>query len=65
MFCHDVEYVAEKEAVLAVGVLLDLVQEGKIRYFGCTGYVLENLVNIANLVRQRYGRRLDAVQAWG
>lgn len=65
VFCHDVEYVTDEDAVTAVGVLLELVAEGKIRYVGVSGYVLDKLVRIANLVQKRYGRPLDAVQNWG
>lgn len=64
VFCHDVEYVTDADAVIAVGVLFDLVDEGKVRYVGISGYSIDKLVRIATLVREQYGRPLDAVQNW-
>ena len=64
MFCHDIEYVTAAEAVTAVGVLFDFVNEGKIRYVGISGYSIDKLVDVANLVKSKYGRPLDAVQNW-
>ncbi|KFX98806.1 hypothetical protein V495_08767 [Pseudogymnoascus sp. VKM F-4514 (FW-929)] len=65
VFCHDIEYVTEEEAVGAVGFLLELVEEGKIRYVGISGYPIDKLVRVAQLVREQYMRPLDAVQGWG
>jgi aryl-alcohol dehydrogenase-like predicted oxidoreductase len=65
VFCHDIEYVTDEAAVSAVGVLLDFVKEGKIRYVGVSGYSLDKLIRVAELVRARYQRPLDAVQTWG
>lgn len=64
VFCHDIEYVTDDEAVTAVGVLFDFVDQGKIRYVGVSGYCLEKLIRVSNLVRNKYGRPLDAVQNW-
>ncbi|KAG0649258.1 NAD(+)-specific D-arabinose dehydrogenase [Hyphodiscus hymeniophilus] len=64
VFCHDIEYVTDVDAVTAVGVLFELVDQGKIRYVGVSGYSIEKLVRVANLVRLQYGRPLDAVQNW-
>jgi len=64
VFCHDVEYVTDEEAVVAVGVLYDFVRQGKINYVGVSGYCLDKLIRVSNLVRERYGRPLDAVQNW-
>ena len=64
VFCHDIEYVTDADAVIAVGVLFDLVNQGKIRYVGVSGYSIDKLVRVANLVREQYGRPLDAVQNW-
>lgn len=65
VFCHDIEYVTEEEAVGAVGFLLELVEERKIRYVGVSGYPIDKLVRVAQLVREQYMRPLDAVQGWG
>jgi D-arabinose 1-dehydrogenase len=64
VFCHDIEYVTDDEAVTAVGVLFDLAQEGKVHYVGISGYSLDKLVRVANMAREKYGRPLDAVQNW-
>jgi D-arabinose 1-dehydrogenase len=64
VFCHDIEYVTDDDAVTAVGILFDFVDQGKIRYVGVSGYTIDRLVNVANLVKEKYGRPLDAVQNW-
>jgi D-arabinose 1-dehydrogenase len=64
VFCHDIEYVTTAEAVTAVGVLFDFVNQGKVRYVGISGYSIDKLINVANLVKSKYGRPLDAVQNW-
>ncbi|KAJ5160366.1 uncharacterized protein N7482_007370 [Penicillium canariense] len=64
VFCHDVEFVPEEEVMEAIGVLLDLVCEGHIRYVGISGYSIDILTRIARRVPQRYSRPLDAVQNW-
>jgi aryl-alcohol dehydrogenase-like predicted oxidoreductase len=64
VFCHDVEYVTDEEAVVAVGVLFEFARQGKINYVGVSGYCLDKLIRVSNLVRERYGRPLDAVQNW-
>jgi D-arabinose 1-dehydrogenase len=64
VFCHDIEYVTDADAVIAVGVLFDLADQGKVRYVGVSGYSIDKLVRVANLVKEQYGRPLDAVQNW-
>ncbi|TPR04728.1 Glycosyl hydrolases 2 family protein [Aspergillus niger] len=64
VFCHDVEFVSEHEAVEAVGVLFDLRRQGYIKYVGISGYPLETLVSVAHAVRHVYGQPLDVVQTW-
>lgn len=63
-FCHDVEYVSEEEVLEAVGVLLEFVEKKFIRYVGISGYPIEKLVRLANAIRAKYNRPLDAVQCW-
>ncbi|GME44451.1 Aldo/keto reductase [Neofusicoccum parvum] len=65
VFAHDVEFVPVADAVAAVGALLELVREGKVRYVGISGYPLPRLVEVARAVRERFGRGVDAVQVWG
>lgn len=64
VFCHDVEFVSEAEAVNAVGTLLELVEQGSIRYIGISGYNLDVLSRIAALVLQTHGQSVDVVQTW-
>jgi D-arabinose 1-dehydrogenase len=64
VFCHDIEYVADGDAMVAVGVLFDMVKDGKIHNAGVSGYTLDKIIRVANLVRENYGGRLDAVQCW-
>lgn len=65
VFCHDIEAVTEDDVIDAVGVLLDFVQQGKIRYVGLSSYRIDLLVRRANLVRERFGRPIDVIQTWG
>lgn len=64
VFCHDVEFVPEDEVLKAVGVLLDMVCEGRIKYVGISGYRIDVLTHIARRVHDEYSRPLDIVQNW-
>lgn len=64
VFCHDVEFVPEEEAIQAVGVLIDMVNKGYIRYIGVSGYRIDILKHLAQRVLAQYGRPLDIVQNW-
>ncbi|KAJ6006243.1 hypothetical protein N7451_004187 [Penicillium sp. IBT 35674x] len=64
VFCHDVEFVTEEEALQAVGVLIDMVNEGHIRYIGISGYRIDLLAHLAHRVKDQYGRPLDIIQNW-
>lgn len=65
VFCHDIEYVTDEDALDAIGVLWEFVASGKVRYVGISGYPIEKLVRVARLARERFGRPLDVVQNWG
>ncbi|KAF1928098.1 Aldo/keto reductase [Didymella exigua CBS 183.55] len=64
VFCHDIEFVGEAEAVVAVGTLFELVRQGIIKYVGISGYDLDALSSVASLVLQTYGQPVDVVQTW-
>lgn len=64
VFCHDVEFVPEEEAIQAVGVLIDMVNEGHIRYIGISGYRIDILARLAQRAQDEYGRPLDIIQNW-
>ncbi|BDD63935.1 hypothetical protein MPDQ_006279 [Monascus purpureus] len=64
IFCHDAEYITDGETLIAIGVLLDFVRDGKIRYVGISGYRIDILMRLAKAARQRYSRPLGVVQNW-
>lgn len=64
VFCHDIEFVTEEEALGALGVLLKFRAQGLIKYVGISGYRRDCLVRLAKATRKRYGRPLDIVQNW-
>lgn len=64
VFCHDVEFVPEEEVLEAIGVLLEMVHAGQIRYIGISGYRIDVLARLARLVKERFSRPLDIIQNW-
>ncbi|KAJ0422000.1 Aldo/keto reductase family-domain-containing protein [Aspergillus carlsbadensis] len=64
VFCHDIEFVTEENVLEAIGVLLEMVAVGKIRYIGISGYPIGLLARVARRARQRYGRPIDVIQTW-
>ncbi|KAH8690871.1 Aldo/keto reductase family-domain-containing protein [Talaromyces proteolyticus] len=64
VFCHDIEYVTEEAALEAIGALLEMVREGKVRYIGASSYRIDLLLRLARSVLERYDRPLDVVQNW-
>lgn len=64
VFCHDIEAVTDENVLGAVGQLLKLVKEGKIRCVGLSSYRIDLLARRAQLVRERFGRPVDVIQNW-
>lgn len=64
VFCHDVEFVSREEAVVAIGTLFDMVDEGKIKQVGISGYKIGVLIEVAREARQRFGQSFSIVQTW-
>lgn len=64
VFCHDVEFVPEEEVLEAIGVLLEMVRAGQIRYIGISGYRIDILARLSRRAKERYSRPLDIVQNW-
>lgn len=64
VFYHDIEFVPEEEVLEAIGVLLDMVREGHIKYIGVSGYRIDILDRVALRARDLYARPLDIVQNW-
>jgi D-arabinose 1-dehydrogenase len=46
VFCHDVEFVTDEDTLTAVGELLNLVAQGKVRYVGLSSYRIDILARV-------------------
>ncbi|PWY77196.1 putative L-galactose dehydrogenase (L-GalDH) [Aspergillus sclerotioniger CBS 115572] len=65
VYCHDVEFVSRQEALNAVWELRRIRDtEGTIRYIGISGYPVDVLSEIAELVLRETGEPLDVVQSY-
>jgi aryl-alcohol dehydrogenase-like predicted oxidoreductase len=65
VYCHDVEFVSEEEAVEAVKELRRIRdEEGTIKYVGISGYPVPVLCQVAKRVLQETGEPLDAVLSY-
>jgi D-arabinose 1-dehydrogenase len=65
VYCHDVEFVTPAEVLEAVRELRRIRdEEGTIRYIGISGYPLEVLGDMAELILRETGQPLDAVQSY-
>lgn len=64
VFVHDVELVTFEEATIAVGVLFEIADSGRVRNVGISGYDIDVLADIAELCPKLYGRSIDVVQTW-
>lgn len=64
VFCHDIESVTDEDTMDAIGVLLEFVQQGKVKYIGLSSYRIDILAHRARLVREKFGRPVDVIQNW-
>ncbi|KAF2267981.1 L-galactose dehydrogenase-like protein (L-GalDH) [Lojkania enalia] len=65
VYCHDIEFVSPAEVVEAVMELRRMRdEEGTIRYIGISGYPIDVLGHVAELVLKETGEPLDAVQSY-
>ncbi|KAL4922047.1 Aldo/keto reductase family-domain-containing protein [Aspergillus aurantiobrunneus] len=64
VFCHDIELVAEESVLKAIGVLLEMVNAGTVRYIGISGYPIDTLAKVAGRARDIYDRPVDVIQNW-
>ncbi|RAL15643.1 D-arabinose 1-dehydrogenase (NAD(P)(+)) ARA2 [Aspergillus homomorphus CBS 101889] len=65
VYCHDVEFVSRAEALNAVRELRRIRDtEGTIRYVGISGYPVDVLCEVAELVLRETGEPLDIVQSY-
>ncbi|OTA99383.1 hypothetical protein M426DRAFT_325183 [Hypoxylon sp. CI-4A] len=65
VYMHDVEFVSASEVLTAVRELRRLRAEGVIRYVGISGYPVEKLCSLAEMVLRETGEPLDAVLSYG
>ncbi|KAG5301741.1 L-galactose dehydrogenase [Histoplasma ohiense] len=65
VYCHDVEFVSPAEVLGAVVELRRIRDaEGSIRYIGISGYPVDVLCSLAEMVLEETGEPLDAVMSY-
>ena len=65
IYCHDVEFVSPEEVFSAVCELRKIRDEsGALKYIGISGYPVESLCSLSELVLARTGEPLDAVMSY-
>ena len=65
VYCHDVEFVTSEEVLEAVTELRKIRDENAIiKYIGISGYPVEVLCDIAEMILDRTGEPLDAVMSY-
>lgn len=65
VYCHDVEFVSPAEVLVAVHELRRIRdEENTIRYIGISGYPVDRLADLAELVKAHTGAPLDAVMSY-
>ncbi|KAL2868088.1 D-arabinose 1-dehydrogenase (NAD(P)(+)) ARA2 [Aspergillus lucknowensis] len=65
VYCHDVEFVSPREVLEAVRELRRIRDtEGTIRYVGISGYPVNVLCDLAELVLRETGEPLDVVMSY-
>ncbi|KAI1388132.1 Aldo/keto reductase [Hypoxylon trugodes] len=65
VYMHDVEFVSPAEVLAAVTELRRLRDEGIIRYVGISGYPVEKLCSLAEMILRETGEPLDGVLSYG
>ncbi|KAI1358050.1 Aldo/keto reductase family-domain-containing protein [Xylaria arbuscula] len=66
VYTHDVEFVSPAEVLAAVRELRRLRdEEGLLRYVGISGYPVETLCGLAEMILRETGEPLDAVLSYG
>ena len=64
VYCHDVEFVSSKEVLEALTELRRLRDEGFIRYVGISGYPLDVLCDLADLILRETSEPVDVVMSY-
>ncbi|KAI2607784.1 Aldo/keto reductase [Hypoxylon fragiforme] len=65
VYMHDVEFMPPQEVLTAVRELRRLRDEGVIRYVGISGYPVEKLCALAEMINTETKEPLDAVLSYG
>ncbi|KAL3956171.1 hypothetical protein ACCO45_009017 [Purpureocillium lilacinum] len=64
VYAHDVEFVSPQDVLAAVLELRSLRDQGLVRYVGISGYPVEVLASLAEMVLEQTGEPLDAVLSY-
>ena len=65
VYCHDVEFVTPEEVLEAVNELRKIRDENAVvKYIGISGYPVEVLCELAEMILQKTGEPLDAVMSY-
>lgn len=65
VYCHDVEFVTAEEVFTAVAELRKIRDESSvIKYIGISGYPVDVLCSLAEMILHRTGEPLDAVMSY-
>lgn len=64
VYTHDVEFVSPEEVLAAVTELRRLRDQGLIRYVGISGYPVDTLASLAEMILRETGEPLDAVMSY-
>ncbi|KAI5459636.1 Aldo/keto reductase family-domain-containing protein [Mariannaea sp. PMI_226] len=64
VYTHDVEFVSPQEVLAAVTELRNLRDQGLIRYVGISGYPVDTLASLAEMILRETGEPLDAVLSY-
>lgn len=64
VYTHDVEFVSPEEVLGAVLELRRLRDQGLVRYVGISGYPVETLASLAEMILRETGEPLDAVMSY-
>ncbi|GAO18040.1 hypothetical protein UVI_02042870 [Ustilaginoidea virens] len=64
VLAHDAEFVSTTEVLQAVQELRSMRDQGLIRYVGISGYPIDVLVSLAEMVKEQTGEALDAIMSY-
>lgn len=65
VYCHDVEFMSPAEVLAAVKELRRLRDEdGVVRYVGISGYPVDGLCDLAEMIQRETGEGVDAVMSY-